>query len=109
MGRVGREEWAKRIERWKESGLTAAEFAREIGVSEKSVRWWKWQLAGKATKAPRGSKAKTAMSPLTFMEVSSVQSAAIEVVLANGIRVRLAHLEDAVVFVRLLEGVDGRK
>jgi hypothetical protein len=31
---VEREEWAKRVERWRDSGLTTAEFAAELGVSE---------------------------------------------------------------------------
>jgi hypothetical protein len=32
MERVSREAWAKRVERWRGSGLTAAEYAAEIGV-----------------------------------------------------------------------------
>src|SRR6266851_7518581 len=33
-----RDEWAKRIEQWAESGLSGAEFAREIGVKEGTLR-----------------------------------------------------------------------
>jgi transposase-like protein len=39
-----REEWAKWIEQWTESGLTAAQFAQQIGVKESTLRHWKWQF-----------------------------------------------------------------
>lgn len=42
------ETWAKRVERWKDSGLTASEFAREIGVSARSLTWWSWRLQAEA-------------------------------------------------------------
>jgi hypothetical protein len=32
MERVSRAAWAKRVERWRESGLTAARYAADIGV-----------------------------------------------------------------------------
>jgi len=34
--RVSRDEWAKRVERWKDSGLTAKEFASEVGINPRS-------------------------------------------------------------------------
>ena len=49
MERVSRDQWAKRVERWCESGLTAAEFAAEIGVKEATLRHWKWALRRHAT------------------------------------------------------------
>jgi hypothetical protein len=30
MDGTSREEWAKRVERWKDSGLTAAEYAADV-------------------------------------------------------------------------------
>lgn len=36
--------WAKRVEQWKRSGLTGAEFAAQLGVKEATLRHWKWQL-----------------------------------------------------------------
>ena len=32
MGRASREVWIKRIERWRESGVGAKEFAQQVGV-----------------------------------------------------------------------------
>src|SRR5688572_27597837 len=45
--RVAREEWAKRVERWCESGLTAAEFAAELGINARTLTYWKWVLGRK--------------------------------------------------------------
>src|SRR5260370_16540943 len=49
--RTGREEWAKRVARWKDSGLTAKEFATELGINPRSLVFWKWQL-GKGSGGP---------------------------------------------------------
>jgi hypothetical protein len=44
MARVSREVWAKRVERWKDSGLSAKEFAAELDVSPNTLTFWKWKL-----------------------------------------------------------------
>ena len=36
--RVEREEWAKRVERWRDSGLRTAEFATELGINPRTLR-----------------------------------------------------------------------
>lgn len=93
MARADRETWVKRVERWRESGLSAAEFAAEIGVTPKSLSWWKWQL-GKASAAAatkrRKKTAKVAVTPLTFVEMTApVQGEPIEIVFPRGVRVRV--------------------
>jgi transposase len=50
---VGREEWAKRVERWKDSGLTAKEFAAELGINAGSLQQWAHQLKKGAVRAKR--------------------------------------------------------
>jgi hypothetical protein len=47
--RVEREEWAKRVERWRDSGLTAAEFAAELGINPKTLTYWAWTLKREAS------------------------------------------------------------
>ena len=47
--RVEREEWAKRVERWRDSGLTTAEFAAELGINPKSLTYWAWALKREAS------------------------------------------------------------
>lgn len=50
--RVAREEWAKRVERWRDSGLSCAEFAAELGINPRTLTYWKWML----NKEARGEK-----------------------------------------------------
>jgi hypothetical protein len=115
-----REAWAKRIERWKDSGLTAKEFAAEIGISPRSLVWWRWRLASKpklAAPAPpvkrrrRRDKAKPATpSPMTFVEVPAVAaSEPIELVLPSSIRIRVGPSFDSATLERVLDVLAGRR
>jgi hypothetical protein len=118
MERVSREEWAKRVERWKDSGLTAAEYAAETGINAHSLSWWRWQL-GSASKSaspaqrrarrPRVAATKTA-TPLTFVELTAPPIAEpLEVVLASSIRVRVPASFDAAALGRLLDVLEQRR
>ncbi len=78
--RVSREEWAKRVERWRDSGLTTAEFAAELGINPHSLTYWAWTLKREAggTKRvwPKKSRAqvaarKVAVPSTPFVEVKS--------------------------------------
>ena len=42
--RVEREEWAKRVERWRSSGLTTAAFSAELGINPRTLTYWAWML-----------------------------------------------------------------
>lgn len=53
---VGRDVWAKRVERWKDSGLTAKEFAGELGINPNSLQQWAYQLRKTGL---RGTPART--------------------------------------------------
>jgi len=55
MEREGQEVWAKRVARWRDSELTANEFAREIGVNANTFKHWAWKL-GAAAGANRRSR-----------------------------------------------------
>ena len=48
---TSREEWRKRVERWKHSKLTAAD-ATELGIKASTIQYWKHQL-GKPEPTPR--------------------------------------------------------
>jgi hypothetical protein len=102
-------EWAKRIDEWKASGVSAEEFARKLGVAKKTLEWWHWKLGGKrrskndlATVQPSTIDA----TPLTFIEMSSAP--AIEVVLTNGIVVRIASHFDGELLARTLDVLERR-
>jgi len=47
--RVDRAEWAKRVARWRDSGLTTAEFAAELGVNPRTLTYWAWALKREAS------------------------------------------------------------
>ena len=42
--RDGAQVWRDRVERWKQSGKTAREFARLEGIRPETLAWWKWRL-----------------------------------------------------------------
>ena len=124
MGRSTREEWAARVARWKDSGLTAAEYASEVGISARSLAWWKWRLGSKtradaagrvlARRAPE-ARATTAaatppISPLTFVEMTATLEAdRLEVVLPSSLRVRVRPGFDGATLGRLLDVLEARR
>lgn len=80
--RSNRAEWAKRVQRWQESDLTAAEFAAEMGINARTLSYWKWRLGKEAREGTTPSKprpkrpakrsaAPTATAKPAFVEVSS--------------------------------------
>ncbi len=106
MERVTRETWAKRVERWSASELTAAEFARKLGVRASTLKWWKWRLG--STRRRESSKS-LAISPLTFVEMTSAaRHEPIEIVLATGTRVAVPSDFDSSALARVLEVLGGR-
>src|SRR5579863_3469069 len=94
-----REQWAKRVERWKDSGLSAKQFATETGINARSLTWWRWHLAkGEARpKLQRRRRSSTesvviagtpTRSMMKFVEVpASVSREGLEVVLPSAIRI----------------------
>jgi len=103
MSRSAREIWAKRVERWKASGLSAAEFARREKVRERTLKWWKWQLGSRAKKA-------APISPLTFVEMTSTAPQdGLELVVESGTRVRVPSDFDAATLARLLDVLEHRR
>jgi len=112
-----RDEWAKRIEQWTESGLTGAQFAQQIGVKESTLRHWKWQLE----KLARTQRVAPACPPRDeFVELiaptrrTSAMSAVLtapkplELVLDKGLLVRIPGHFDADALRRLLDAIGHR-
>jgi transposase len=104
--RVSREEWAKRVERWKDSGLTAKEFGSEIGVNQRSLVFWKWQLGKAVAKAPKTPSAPVtsrATTTLPLVELTSATTSShFELELAGGRRLTIPSAFDAVALHRLI-------
>lgn len=76
--RTGRAEWKKRVARWGESGLSAEEFAAEIGVNAGTLRQWKYALnreergSGRRAGAP-GAAAFVEVTPATATGAAAFQ------------------------------------
>ncbi len=82
MSRTSRSEWAKRVQRWAESGLTAKEFAAETGLKASTLSFWKWRLGSEqraqvaapemtsAKRGRRGTAGRARPSVPTFVEVT---------------------------------------
>jgi len=108
-----REEWAKRVARWKDSGLTAKEFATELGINPRSLTFWKWQL-GKGSERSAASSAVTVKSDkesttrtLPLIELAQPSAPArFELELGGGRRVTIPATFDADALRRLLAVLD---
>lgn len=69
--RLIREQWAKRVERWKDSGLSAKAFAAELGINARSLSWWRWQLSkGDAPTPKRQRRRRNAESSKAIAKMS---------------------------------------
>jgi hypothetical protein len=107
--RTSAEEWQKRVERWRESGLSADQFAAELGINAGTLRFWQYKL-GKAkrmeTGAERPTKNATPAVP-TFVEVRSGNNdARFELELGNGWRIRVPAGFDPKALEQLLAVLD---
>jgi len=96
--RTKRDEWRKRVERWRDSGLTAKQFAAETGLNAGTLQFWKYKLARQDTPArsPRRRVPAPVMSSLVELRpVSIAPDDRIELELTNGRRLRVSARFDA--------------
>ena len=110
MARASREIWIKRIERWRESGLGAKEFAEQVGVEVDRLRHWKWRLATEDRATNAASAASTTPAPFPFVEVTPTpaenrEDTIIEVVAPSGFCIRVPARFDADTLRRVLAAV----
>jgi hypothetical protein len=69
MTRETQDLWSKRIERWKDSGLTAAEYAQETGLNRHTLAYWNWRLKTQGQSTTKRSEKETPIPP-RFVEVA---------------------------------------
>ena len=120
--REGRDVWAKRVARWRESGLTAKEFAAETGMNVHTLAHWAWKLGAGGDQTGR-RRAGTARPAQAWVEViardhgngasppaprSSAASSCFELVLPSGRTLRVPPDFDSDALERLLTVVDAR-
>lgn len=81
MANTKRDEWAKRVRRWRLSGLTAEAFAAREGCAAGTLRWWAWRLG-------RGEQRVEKFVDATALLVPTA-STAVEVVVREAVRIRV--------------------
>jgi transposase len=92
---TNRDEWRRRVERWKDSGLTAKEFAAETGINAGTLQFWKYKLKKRevVARARRRPRSTAAMLVSSLIEVRPSTGAAaetrFEIELGNGRRLRV--------------------
>src|SRR3954463_8801977 len=96
-GRVARDEWRNRVQRWKESGLSAKDFAAEAGLNVGTLQVWRSKLKHDDVAPIRRPPAPSAaiLSSLIEVRASAVTMPHVdqrfEIELANGRRIRVGH------------------
>jgi transposase-like protein len=111
MGQDTRELWTKRVERWKDSGLSARDFASEMGINPQTLSYWRWKLGKNAGKTPArrkrsgfvevvadaaGSELPARTDPQLMSEPSMAEQPPepLEIVLRDELRIRVpAHFD----------------
>ncbi len=63
MARASEAQWAKRVERFRDSGLSAKEFAAETGLNASTLSYWRWKLAAQATGKAKAARTAASTRP----------------------------------------------
>lgn len=117
MARESRSIWIKRVERWRDSGQSLKDFARELGVNASTLAGWHYRLraeeqpgaTGDRTGASRGRPAASDQTTtVEFVELKRTPPAEqqFELVATSGWTVRVPTRFDDDVLLRLLALVE---
>lgn len=100
---ISRAERLAQVRAWTASGLSAAEFAPQVGVSPSTLAWWRWKLRRERAALSRRRRARgRAKAPLTFVEIAP-EPAAAEARASSPLELQLAD-----VTLRIPEGFEER-
>ena len=66
--------WQKRVEQWKSSGMSAAEFAERHGWRAQQLYWWSWKLGTLSSTSRRGEPASALPEDPRFLPVHVMSS-----------------------------------
>jgi hypothetical protein len=111
--RTSRAEWQKRIERWSESGLSAEQFAAELGINAGTLRHWKYFLGKQVSRAAVAKAPLTRAADLVEVRPSAVAAAVssslpFELELGAERKLRIPSQFDAAALERLLVVLERR-
>ena len=113
--RVSREVWAKRVERWQDSGLSAPEFARELGINPSTLTFWKYQLkkdskgsspASAGRSRPGARPAAPPRSAFVEVEAQTAIDDRFELELSGGRRLRIPRSFDEAALRRVVRALE---
>ena len=99
------EEWQELLKLQRQTHVGDAAFADDLGVSIRTVQWWRWRL---------GVSASALRSEPDFVRVDTTEDGfdekqspeqAVEVVFASGVRVRVSTGFDYSELARLIEAL----
>ena len=99
MARATRSVWAKRVKRWRASGLTAREFAARECCNRRTLAWWSSRL---------GREERPAFVEVTGLVDATQREAMLEVVVRDGVRVRVARGFDAELLRSVVAALEAR-
>ena len=111
--RTSRADWQKRIERWNDSGLSAEQFAAELGINAGTLRHWKYFLGKQVSRTASAKAPAVTASALVEVRPSSVattvaSSLAFELELGTDRKLRIPPQFDAAALERLLGVLERR-
>lgn len=119
MARETRSAWARRVERWRRSGLTGDEFAEREGVNARTLAFWKWRLKRDGADPSASKPMRRDGKRVAFVELmptapalsaaSETRGASFEVVLPIGYRVRIAPGFERNALAELLDVLEARR
>lgn len=66
--------WQKRVEQWKSSGVSAAEFAERHGWRAQQLYWWSWKLGTSSSTSRRDEPASALPEEPRFLPVRVMPS-----------------------------------
>lgn len=112
--REGAQVWRDRVDRWKQSGKTASEFARSEGIRPERLAWWKWHLQHRRP-ALQVEVAAPTLLPVHVLDAGSTPESApapaaspIELLLAGGrVVVRIGPEFDERTLRRVVDALGG--
>ena len=113
-----RQEWASRVQQWRQSGQTARDFARARGFNHNTLTHWAWRL-GAGKRLPARSPARK-QSPAregrpgkqaAFIEIMSqtIADGRFELELAGGRVLRIPPRFDAESLVQLVRVLEAER
>lgn len=108
MIRASRDEWAKRVQQWKESGLEAAAFAESEKLNANTLRWWSSRLRRKPVAVRRPAFVEVVAPRPASPRAPSAKPVALELVIRHGVRVVVPVGFDENTLRRLLRVVEVR-